>query len=404
MAKAGENGLISFSFYNPREYAADKHRSVDDRPYGGGAGMVMSLDPLVRVVEDVPEKSRVVVFTPQGERFDQRKAREYSKCKSLTLVCGRYEGIDSRFCEVVEADMISMGDFVLSGGESACLCFMESVSRLLPEFMGSEDSVLEESFADGLLEYPHYTRPSSFRGFDVPEILLSGDHGKVDVWRRQQALLTTLKQRPELLEHADLTSEDHKFLRKQDRTRYARNLYLALLHSPVLNKNKQITSVSLTNLDIHDIARVCSTYSLGEYYIVTPLKDQQILGQRLINHWREGYGKQVNPARSRALENVSVVDELQDAIEAIESSSGKKPYVFATSAQYEGSIKESRVREILQEHPVLLVLGTGSGLAQEVISQSDGVVRPIRYWDDYNHLSVRSAAAILVDRILGDLN
>lgn len=366
--------------------------------------MVISLDPLVSVVEDVPERGRVVIFTPQGERFDQGKARQYSACESLTLVCGRYEGIDARFCEIVDADMISMGDFVLSGGESACLCFMEAVSRLIPEFMGSGDSVQEESFADGLLEYPHYTRPSSFRGFDVPEILKSGDHARVDKWRRQQALLTTLKKRPELLEQAKLSAEDHEFLRKQSRNRYSRNLYVALLHSPVLNKNKQITSVSLTNLDIHDIARVCCTYTLGEYYIVTPVQDQQILGQRLVRHWQEGYGRQANPARSRALEKVRIVTELQDAIDQVESRTGKRPFVFATSAQYEGAVKESDVRGTLREHPVLLILGTGSGLAQEVISESDGVVRPIRYWEDYNHLSVRSAAAILVDRILGDLN
>ncbi len=403
MAKAKERGLISFSFYNPRDYALDKHRSVDDKPYGGGAGMVMALDPLIRTLGDVQEKSKTVLFSPQGEIFNQQKARNYSDFDSLTLVCGRFEGIDARFCEIVDADVLSVGDFVLNGGESACLCFLEAISRLIPGFTGCKDSVEEESFAHGLLEYPHYTRPSTFQGHEVPEILLSGNHAAIDTWRRQQALLATLQKRPQMLEKAELTSSDHQFLRRQYRKRYARNLYVALLHYPVLNKNKQITSVSLTNLDIHDIARLCSTYSLAQYYLIVPVKDQQFLGQRLIEHWQTGYGKEVNPARSQALKKVKIVDELGDAVDAIENRTGKIPYIFATSAQYASSLHESEVRDILHENPVLLLLGTGSGLAREVITQSDGVIRPIRYWEDYNHLSVRSAAAILVDRILGDL-
>lgn len=403
LAKARSREILSFSFYNPRDYSRDKHRNVDDRPYGGGAGMVMALDPLIRALEDIPSIGKVILFTPQGQKFDQQKAREYSNYNSLTLLCGRYEGIDARLGEIIKADPLSLGDFVLNGGESAALCFLESVSRLIPEFMRSEVSVQEESFAEGLLEYPHYTRPEYFRGHRVPEILLSGNHARVDAWRRQQALLNTLQNRPELLEKANLKTWDHEFLRQQYRKRYARNLYLALLHYPVLNKKNQITTVSLTNLDIHDIVRVCCSYELGEYYIVTPVKDQQYLGQKLIGHWREGYGRQANPARSRALEKVRIVGELQEAIHAIQAKTGKKPYIYATSAQCERYEHESKLRELLQEHPVLLLLGTGSGLAREVIANAYALIRPIRFWEYYNHLSVRSAAAILVDRILGDL-
>ena len=403
MGKALDNGVIDVSLTNPRDFALDRHRSVDDRPYGGGAGMVMSLEPLVRAVQSLPDPGKVIVLSPQGRRLNQAKAADLASQRRLTIVCGRYEGIDVRFQELVGAENLSIGDVVLGGGECAALCLMEAVARLLPEFMGSEASLDEESFSAGLLEYPHYTRPSEFTGLKVPEVLLSGNHGKIASWRREQALSATLKHRPDLLEHAELKAQDIRFLQGLPRQRRSRHLYLALLHSPVLNKQKQVTSVSLTNLDIHDIARVCCSYGLGGYFCVTPIQDQQNLARRLLEHWQLGNGREANPDRVRAINTVRIAADLNECLAQIRDWTGIEPCVLATSAKVQGGTSLSRVRVLLKDQPVLLLFGTGSGLAPQVFDQVDGTVRPLRFLDSYNHLAVRSAVSITVDRILGDL-
>jgi tRNA (guanine37-N1)-methyltransferase len=402
MGKAGERGIVRFSFVNPRDFSTDRHASVDDRPYGGGPGMVMALDPLVRALESVSDPGRIVHLSPRGRSLDQALVRELSQERALTLVCGRYEGVDDRLHRFFATDPVSVGDFVLSGGEGAAVCLIESVSRLLPGFMGSEESASEESFTSGLLEYPHYTRPSSYRGVFVPEVLLSGDHARIDRWRREQALETTLESRPDLLDRANLEPQDYAYLRGRRTCRLGRNLYLCLLHYPVLNKHREVSAVSLTNLDIHDISRVCRTYRLGGYILATPLRDQRLLADRLLEHWRSGHGGRSNPSRRQAMEQVHVTEDLDRAVEKVEELSGRSPVVAATSAQDTGSWSCSTVRSMLREKPVLLVFGTGHGLAPQVLRSADGVLRPLRFLDEYRHLSVRSAAALYVDRILGD--
>lgn len=402
MGKAKEKGLINYSFINPREFTQDKHRSVDDRPYGGGPGMVMSVVPLTRVLESLQDPGKIILFTPQGESFDQKIAYQLVENKKITLICGRYEGIDARLEEFFPVHKISIGNFVLSGGEAAALCLIESVSRLLPDFMGSEYSKQEESFVSNLLEYPQYTRPPSFRGLSVPDVLLSGDHSKIAEWRRKQALYTTLKNRPDLLEQKELNTKDINLLKKIANNRLGRNLYIALLHYPVLNKKRQTTAVSLTNLDIHDISRICCSYSLGGYYLVTPLVDQQKFAQQLINHWQEGYGSKVNPDRFKAVKKVNIASDLEQVIEEIRRISGQQPVTIATSAQDYGSLHLNKVKTYLEQKPVLLIFGTGYGLSPQIMEDVDAVLRPIRYLENYNHLSVRSAVAITIDRVLGD--
>lgn len=403
MGKALENEVIKVSLTNPRDFARDRHRSVDDRPYGGGPGMVMSLEPLLRAMQSLPDPGRVITLSPQGRPLNQSRAAELAGEDRLTVVCGRYEGIDARFQDLVGAEDLSIGDVVLGGGESASLCLMEAVSRLLPDFMGSEASLDEESFSSGILEYPHYTRPPDFGGLGVPEVLLSGDHGRIAAWRREQALKSTLENRPDLLEQADLSAHDVRFVQRQGRSRRGLRLYLALLHAPVVNKRGQITSVSLTNLDIHDIARVCCSYGLGGSFFATPIQDQRNLARRLLSHWHSGHGREANPDRFQAMLTVRVVAGLNDCLDQIRERTGTDPYVLATSARIQGGVSPGRIREMLQDKPVLLLFGTGSGLAPEVFDQVDGTVRPVRLFDSYNHLSVRSAAAITVDRILGDM-
>ncbi|MCF8104621.1 MAG: tRNA (guanosine(37)-N1)-methyltransferase TrmD [Desulfohalobiaceae bacterium] len=402
MGRAVDRGLISYSLINPRDFARDKHRSVDDRPYGGGPGMVMSLDPLIQAVESIPDPGRVLVLSPGGRLFDQTMARELAAEEDLTLVCGRYEGIDARFQQFVPSETVSIGDFVLNGGESGALCLMEAISRLQPSFMGSADSPLEESFSSGLFDHPHYTRPADYKGTMVPEVLLSGDHRKISRWRREQALLATAAFRPDLLAETLLGPEDYSFLQRTSRTKAGRNLYLGLVHYPVLDKRNKTTAVSLTNMDIHDIARVSCSYGLGGFYVITPLQDQQELARTLVKHWREGAGKKANPDRVRAMESVEIAADLRESLTRIEDRCGRPPKLVATSARGQGSMTWKDLRTVLYKEPVFLLLGTGYGLAPEVIQGVNEVLPPLRAGSPYNHLSVRTAAAVTVDRILGE--
>jgi tRNA (guanine37-N1)-methyltransferase len=404
LGKARERGILDFHFHSPREQTTDNYHSVDDRPYGGGPGMVMTLGPLVKTIRSIPDPGKVILLSPQGRPLDQKKCRELAAEPVITAICGRYEGVDARLEELVPLEHLSVGDFVLNGGESALLCLMEAVSRLLPQFMGKEESAHEESFSTGLLEYPHYTRPEEFEGKRVPDVLLSGNHSRIAAWRHEQGLAATLERRPELLDRAPLDSGDRRILGSRPRLRHGRNLHLALLHHPVLNKNGEIGTVSLTNLDIHDISRVSQTYGLGGFYLVTPLKDQQMLAKRLLSHWTEGHGRSANPDRAAALANVRVVDELDQAVEDIRSRCGTDPALIGTSARVGGGISVQGVKDLLGMEPVLLLFGTGSGLAGEILERASGILRPIRFLDGYNHLSVRSAVSVYVDRLLGDFS
>jgi len=205
LKRAQDKGLIDIVFTNIRDFATDNYKKVDDKPYGGGPGMVMMPQPVFDCFEYVeklsPEKSKVILLTPQGRKFDQAKAVELSKESRLILIAGRYEGFDERIRIGLGAEQISIGDYVLSGGELAAMIIIDAVVRLLAGALGDEDSPKDDSFSAGLLEYPQYTRPEVFRGMKAPDILLSGDHGKIAQWRRQQAAERTKKCRPDLLKN-----------------------------------------------------------------------------------------------------------------------------------------------------------------------------------------------------------
>ena len=202
--RAREASLLEIALTDIRDFAPDSYRKVDDKPYGGGPGMVMMPGPVFDCFEHVqklsPDKGRVILLTPQGQRFDQKKAAELSKEKRLILIAGKYEGFDERIRIGLDAEQISIGDYVLNGGELAAMVIIDAVVRLLPGALGDEDSSKDDSFSEGLLEYPQYTRPEVFRDMKVPDILLSGDHAKIADWRKQQSLERTKKWRPDLLE------------------------------------------------------------------------------------------------------------------------------------------------------------------------------------------------------------
>ncbi len=216
MGRAQKDGLISIKAVNIRDYTLNKQKHVDDYPYGGGAGMLMQGQPIYDAYQSIMPQAagaRVVYLTPQGRTFTQSIAEELAREESLVFLCGHYEGIDERLIEEIVTDELSIGDFVLTGGELAAAAVIDAVSRLTPGVLGKEESFVDESFSDGLLEYPQYTRPPVFMGREVPEVLLSGHHENVAKWRREHALLRTAEKRPDLLAKAVLTEKDRLFLR-----------------------------------------------------------------------------------------------------------------------------------------------------------------------------------------------
>lgn len=223
LVRARQKGLIDVRVHNIRDYTHDKHHVTDDTPYGGGGGMVMKPEPVFEAVESVlgfaPQQTQptpipIILLTPQGRVFTQRVAEELSRHERLVLLCGRYEGVDERIREHLVTDEISIGDYVLTGGELPALILIDAVSRLLPGVLGDPTGAADDSHSMGLLEYPHYTRPPDFRSWKVPDILLSGDHAKIDKWRREQALTRTFNKRPDMLEKAELNKEDKKIIER----------------------------------------------------------------------------------------------------------------------------------------------------------------------------------------------
>ena len=216
LGKAQESGRIEVHLHHLRDYTSDRHRTTDDEPYGGGGGMVMKPEPVFKAVESVLGDSQnevpVILLTPQGRVFNQSVAREFAGSKRIALICGRYEGVDERIREHLATDEISIGDYVLSGGELPAMVLIDSVSRLLPGVLGDSEATKKDSHTNGLLEHPHYTRPPVFRGWEVPEVLRSGDHARIVRWRKEQSLRRTYLRRPELLDQARMTDEEREIL------------------------------------------------------------------------------------------------------------------------------------------------------------------------------------------------
>lgn len=221
LKKAGEKGVASYAVTNFRDFADNKHNKVDDYPYGGGAGMVLMPQPIFDAVDHVRQTvnpnskpPRIILMTPQGERYSQKRAEDLAQDDHLIFLCGHYEGYDERVREHLVTDEISIGDFVLTGGELAAMVIIDSVVRLLPGALGNDVSAVTDSFSSGLLEHPQYTRPADFRGYKVPDVLLSGNHAKIEAWRKQESLKRTKERRPDLIEKYPLTDEDLRLLKK----------------------------------------------------------------------------------------------------------------------------------------------------------------------------------------------
>ena len=215
LKKAQEKGLINICLHDIRNWASDKHRMTDDAPFGGGCGMVMKVEPVERALAEIKNKvgeSQVILMTPQGETFNHKIATELASETQIIIICGRYEGVDERIRTYLVDREISIGDFILTGGELSALVLIDAVSRLIPGVLGNADSPAGESFSNGLLEYPQYTRPANYKNWSVPEVLMSGNHAEIERWRRRESLKRTSKRRPDLLKKIELSAEDKKIL------------------------------------------------------------------------------------------------------------------------------------------------------------------------------------------------
>jgi len=518
VGRAREAGVIRVDTVNPRDFTHDRHRTVDDTPYGGGPGMVMKAEPLLAAIErathlpkvvddtadlDVPtsvdrplkpvtvpptdeEIARLerevaaepkpaagdetdaaladleaealratplkivdaetkpirygageaaaqaaidravavadatteniehmlspapaptshghrILLSPSGKPLTQARVRELAKLDHLVLVCGRYEGVDQRVIDMAIDEELSIGDYVLSGGELGALVIIDAVARLVPGVLGEPTSADDESFTAGLLEYPQYTRPQELAGRAVPTVLQSGNHAVIAAWRREQAMRRTAARRPDLWKQFRPTKADAKLLPPlRART------HLALVHHPVRDRTGAVITTALTNFDIHDLARSSMTYGLAGYHIVTPITSQREKAEHIAKSWIEDEGGE---HRAQALQLVRTAASIEAVIEALTAEHGRRPVVVATSAKTDAFASAARrtssellAEASLEPAPLLLLLGTGWGLVDTMIPSVSRVLAPIEGDSDWNHLAVRSAGAVILDRLFG---
>lgn len=405
ISKAIDKGIVSINSINIRDYAEGRHLVTDDYQYGGGAGLVMKVEPIYEAVSALKEKSDtfVVLLDPRGKKFDQKLSEQLAKdYDNITFICGRYEGVDERVRELVVDMELSLGDFILTGGEFAAITVIDSITRLVPGVLGDEASADEESFTTGMLEYPHYTRPVEYKGLRVPEVLMQGNHSEIEKWRKEKSIEITRKNRPDLLKISQQDIETRKKICAEQKRGLSKKLKLnvALMHYPMKDKQGDTVATAITNLDLHDISRSCRTYSVENYYVVTPIVAQREIASRVINHWIDGFGSTYNPNRMEAFSHTMLMDSLTEAVLDIEKRHKKRPLIVATTARPDrATITARHLGVISEEQPVLIIFGTGWGFADEVLETADYVLEPIEGVGEFNHLSVRSAVAILLDRI-----
>ncbi len=361
MAKAIAAGLLRVDFVDPRAFSEDRHRHVDDRPFGGGPGMVLQAGPLARALGSIPSPGRMICLAASGRPASQTLARELSRERDLTFVCGRYEGLDERLFRLFPLEPVSVGDIVLNGGESAALALLEAAARLVPGFMGKEESGEDESFSRGLLEYPQYTRPPVFAGEAVPEVLLSGNHGEIAAWRRRASLEVTLARRPGLLEEACLTAEDARYLAGLKREDPAASLALCLVPGQTPRPWEKPCHLPVRAEELPGFAR------LGELF-------------GLAGVWRAG---DFSAAESRVPPGGAspppAFTGLAEAAERLADRAGGRPFLCGVAPwpKKGPALSCARLRRLALERPVLLVLGAGGLPDRATLARLDGTLRPL---------------------------
>lgn len=407
LRKAHEEGLVSIDIQSLFSFCQPKER-VDSPTFGHTAGMLIRPDIIEKALEQQAEqhgKPYTIFFSPKGKLLTQYELKRiYEKALTynhVALVAPRYEGVDARVEQEYADEVISIGNFVLMGGDIPAMVFLEGFLRLLPGVVGDKESVDRDSFTGALVDYPEYTAPVEWHGLTVPAIVRSGNHKAIEQWRTQQALEATVFDHFDWLRAHRLPAN----LKEQAQSIMPAH-YCALMHDEVCLPNNQIGTSSVTSIDLHDIARSAHTYGLKHYFIVTPLDDQQKIVKTILNFWHTSVGQEYNPHRSQAVAQMSVEINLTAAIEAIEKNEGIKPIVIATAARTVGNAAKNITyhdqHKVWQsKRPVLLVFGTARGLSQAVLDRCDYILEPLYGFSKFNHLSVRSAAAIIFDRWLG---
>ncbi len=396
IGRAVRKGLIRVDVVDLRDFGAGNYRQVDDYSFGGGGGMVLLpevLEKALSSVEDEKGTAYVVCPSPQGDLLSQEIVETIAARDHVVIICGHYEGLDERFIEKRVDREISMGDFVLTGGEIPAMALIDAMSRLVPGVIGKESAVVEDSFYRGMLDHPHYTRPSEWEEIPAPDVLLSGHAAEIDTWRRNEAARRTLARRPELIGRANI------------RPYLPKGVYAALVHSPVLDRKGEKTTSAVTGLDLSDIGRSCRTYGLDRFLVTTPLASQREIVKTMAAHWTEGAGGEVNPDRKEAFRTIKIFASLDGATEWVIRKEKEPPLIIGTTARpREGGFHwiEAKRRILREKKPVIFLFGTGSGLHEEVLGRCHIVLQPLSGgFGDYNHLSVRTAAGVVLDRFFG---
>lgn len=367
--------------------------------------MLMSLEPLLGAIASLESPGPILQMSPCGRPLSADLARDLSHSADITLLCGRYEGIDARLSSFCPSFEVSVCQAVLNGGETAALAVIEAVCRFAPGFLGKDESSDDETFKDGLLEYPQYTRPENYEGREAPKILLSGNHAAIAEWRRNASLEKTLTHNPRLLDSARLDKKDADFLAGLPRLRPGRNLSFCLCHYPVRLEGGRTGHSSLTNLDAHDIGRISRSYGMGPFFILLSLKEQRVILDNILSHWMGRQGAYDD--RKKAIAQIIPVSGFAELEERAADYYGARPAFIASSAAWPDKkmrrqlLTPSDVRALCQEKPVIILLGTARGLDLKALPMEFSLLRPLRFLDE-NHLSVRAAAAVMADRILGD--
>ncbi len=408
--KALEKKIFDITFLNFFNQVMPKKR-IDSPIAGHGAGMLLSAPIIEKTMEVAIEKNGgrkpyTIFFSPHGKTLNQGKLQSLASHlrdnqENLLLVCGRYEGFDVRAEEVYADEIISIGDYVLCGGDLPAMVFIESFIRLLGGVVGNQESVNSDSFSDALLDCPHYTAPDSWQEKKIPSILKSGNHKLINDWRTEQAIDRTIISNWQWLRQKQIS----RSFREKIKERIPKH-YCALLHNDVMLKDGTVGNSTITSIDIHDIARSSKTYGIIEYFVVTRLSAQYQLAENFLNFWKDDEALDLNASRAIALARVSVKKEISDCIEYIERVEGIKPIVIVTSSRRE--IPHQRMitfhdqGKVWQEkRPVLFLFGTSHGISPDVMEQCDYRLVPLEGLEEFNFLSVRSAVAVVLDRWLG---
>lgn len=407
--KALEKNLVTIDVASFFDVVAPKER-IDAPTFGHGAGMLIRPDVVERAIKAQEEKhgkAFKIFFSPQGQRLDQhmlkKVAQQIGSDTPIMLISSRYEGMDARVEQEYADLVVSIGDYVLMSGDLPAMVFLEGLIRYVPGVVGREESVHQDSFTGPFVDHPEFTEPVIWHDKEVPAVIRSGNHAAMQAWRAAQAAQKTIQEHFEWFRTSSMTEEQKKVGRSCIPPHY-----VALMHADVLVRRQDDIcegTSSVTSLDIHDIARSARTYGLANYFIVTPLVDQQKIVQRLLDFWQEGPGVDYNQERHEAVSQVQVLATLDACVEHIRQHEGKEPLLIATSArtvQTPNSITfHDQGKVWSQNRPVLFVLGTGRGLHESVLKRCDYLLVPVQGFTDFNHLSVRSAAAVIFDRWLG---